>query len=251
MCTVTIVDLPECNGFRLACNRDESPNRPQALPPDIRKAGNLFYLMPVDPLSGGTWIAGNQAGLVITLLNVNPVKDRYVQNTKGFNAPSRGVIIPALMQCCSAESAMERAKSLICSDFLPFRLIITDRNGGYELRVTGDQKEAAMISYKSAPLMFTSSGLGDCVVEKPRRILFDEWFSEISDITNKQDAFHRHSWSDRKEISICMRRHVACTVSFTAIEVNPEKITMTYLDGPPDTDAPESMVALTPVGVLV
>ena len=84
MCTVTIITVDsaaQCapdsgsaargKGIRLACNRDELRTRPAALPPIIRTFGNRKAIMPVDPISNGTWIAVNDAGIAATLLNVN------------------------------------------------------------------------------------------------------------------------------------------------------------------------------------
>ena len=91
MCTVTVV--PGREAIRLACNRDELRSRAAALPPQVRQFGPRRALLPVDPTSGGTWVAANDAGLAMTLLNVNP------GNGLGTSAArlSRGNIIPALL----------------------------------------------------------------------------------------------------------------------------------------------------------
>ena len=59
----------------MACNRDELLTRGAALAPSIRLPGERRVTMPVDPDSGGTWIAASDAGLVFTLLNVNSDTD--------------------------------------------------------------------------------------------------------------------------------------------------------------------------------
>lgn len=71
MCTVSIipVDDSEAARVRLACNRDESRLRPPALPPQTRRFGRHLAILPVDPVSGGTWVAANEQGLVMTLMN--------------------------------------------------------------------------------------------------------------------------------------------------------------------------------------
>ena len=71
MCTLTILPLGGAS-TRLAFNRDEQRTRPAALPPQVRQFGGRTALMPVDPVSDGTWLAVNDAGLVLALHNVNP-----------------------------------------------------------------------------------------------------------------------------------------------------------------------------------
>src|SRR5262249_13957501 len=73
MCTVSIVALNEPGNrrLRLACNRDELRSRPAALPPLVRNCDERQAIMPIDPVSDGTWIAVNDAGIAATLLNVN------------------------------------------------------------------------------------------------------------------------------------------------------------------------------------
>src|SRR5262249_11399645 len=68
MCTVTVVPTP--GAVRLACNRDEQRTRPPALPPQVRRFGRRWAAFPVDPVGGGTWVAVNDTGLAMTVLNV-------------------------------------------------------------------------------------------------------------------------------------------------------------------------------------
>jgi hypothetical protein len=61
MCTVTVIPLSF--GIRVACNRDESRERPAAMSPELRIFGGNQALLPIDPTGGGTWIAASEAGL--------------------------------------------------------------------------------------------------------------------------------------------------------------------------------------------
>ena len=100
MCTLTVVPVnsggPE-RGVRIVCNRDESRLRPTALPPESRTFGNRRALMPIDPASGGTWIAASDAPLVLVLMNVYVAQadDAVYEILPQRPAPvSRGTIIP-------------------------------------------------------------------------------------------------------------------------------------------------------------
>ena len=69
------------------------------------------------------------------------------------------------------------------------------------------------------PVMFTSSSLGDAIVETPRRRLFEELVLAGDDWLRGQFRFHRHRWDEQPEISIQMARQDAATVSRTTIDV--------------------------------
>jgi hypothetical protein len=91
VCTLTVI--PQTSGsVRIAFNRDESRTRPAGLPPSLQRIGSRAAVMPTDPLSGGTWLAVNDAGLALAVLNVNPT-DRARNAPKPLR--SRGAVIPA------------------------------------------------------------------------------------------------------------------------------------------------------------
>ena len=46
---------------RVVCNRDELRSRAAALPPRVCTFGERRAVMPIDLVSGGTWIAANRA----------------------------------------------------------------------------------------------------------------------------------------------------------------------------------------------
>ena len=70
MCTVSVV--PTATGFRVACNRDEQRARPVAEPPTVHHFGRTAGVWPGDPISGGTWIGVNDAGLAMAVLDRRP-----------------------------------------------------------------------------------------------------------------------------------------------------------------------------------
>jgi hypothetical protein len=67
--------------------------------------------------------------------------------------------------------------------------------------------------------MFTSSSLGDAIVDRPRRELFEQVVARTDNWLWGQWRFHRHQWADRPEISVRMAREDAVTVSRTTIDV--------------------------------
>lgn len=226
MCTVTIVpDGPA--GFNLASNRDELRRRAIALPPQIFQQAAVRYAMPVDPLGCGSWIAANEYGLVATLLNVN-----LVPSPGAFSGrASRGQIIPPIMGCESLAQAVAKFTPDPLA-YPPFRLVLADATGVCEYRSDGrDLTHRHLGPINAGPYFFTSSGLGDHRVEAPRRALFDDMLSDPTKHAIDQRAFHQHVWPMQPELSVCMNRTDACTVSFTCVSVRRGAVLMEYLPG--------------------
>jgi hypothetical protein len=68
--------------------------------------------------------------------------------------------------------------------------------------------------------LFTSSGLGDALVEGPRRRLFERLVLGAEDSwLDGQSRFHRHRWPGQPELSVWMERPDARTVSRSVIDV--------------------------------
>ena len=243
MCTVTVV--PGREAVRLACNRDELRSRPAALPPRIRQFGPRLAILPIDPTSGGTWVAANDAGLALTLLNVN-------SRTAFAGSPvvplSRGKIIPALLHADTPLSAAFSALDLDPAQYAPFRLVLVSRRAAVAVHSDGARIRLVWRTGLPSPQFFTSSGLGDQAVEGPRRQLFGEFFDRPGDRLAQQEAFHRHRWPDRPHLSVCMDRQDARTVSHTVVSLSPDRITLAYHSDAPDRPA-ESLTLTLPIAV--
>lgn len=239
MCTVTIVPLTDDRGrrrgLRLACNRDESRLRPPAAAPVIRKLGVREAILPVDPVSDGTWIGVNDAGLAATLLNVNPSTERSAidEAEASEGRVSRGSIVPTVLACSTVEQAVAVARQLVPGRYPPFRLVLLDDGNVAEIRSDGTGLLVAMRSLVDLPLFFTSSGLGDELVDGPRRGLFEEMFAATRDFAAAQAEFHRHRWPDRPHLSVSMSRPDAHTVSHTVVDLEPSSVRLSYLPHEP------------------
>lgn len=240
MCTVTIVPKPGSpDAFRMACSRDEQHGRASAHPPQQRDRAGVQTLMPIDPASSGTWVGVNEHGLALTLLNYNLPEPPTGRDR------SRGTVIPSLMQAQSVHHVIQGLLALERDRMMPFRLVACDGEFVLLWRSTEPVERVVVDPWDGEPVMYTSSGLGDHLVERPRRELFEGWFGdEPAGYLEKQDAFHRHQWPGREHLSVCMDRDDARTVSYTLVDVEPTTVTMTYHPDRPDRDVPASVASL-------
>ncbi len=235
MCTVTVV--PHGERCRVVCNRDEQRARPPASPPRQRQLAAVRAVWPLDPVSGGTWIAATGAGLVLVLLNRHP--------RAGGHAPgrlSRGIVIPALAELGSVEEVAARTRELASLDLAPFTLVVVGRRQVAIVR-NGGPAPSTRIGRLVRPLLFTSSSLGDHRVARPRRELFRRLIEESGAPLAGQRAFHRHVWADRPDISVRMSRTDAATVSRTVVEVEGDRLQMRYTPLVPPVPLPGLVAA--------
>ncbi len=216
MCTVTIVPddgrWPGQPRVRVVCNRDERRSRPRAEAAQIRDIGGVQAVYPVDPPSKGTWIAGNESGLIFSLLN-RSVTDASA-NVKAL--PSRGGIIVGLLDAESIEEIADRSDRIASVGYAPFRLVVV---GPAVLELIWDGVTMVDVWHDlSGPMLFTSSSLGDERVHEPRLRLFESMIGQGNWDQRWQDAFHQHLWPGQEEISVMMERADARTVSTTVVE---------------------------------
>lgn len=217
MCTVSLV--PAGDRVRLLCNRDERHARPAAFPPTVTRAGHHLAVLPLDPLGGGTWVAGTAAGLAFALLNRD--------SAPAVQGLSRGRLILELLDAQSLDDVILGAKRLCRRDWPGHRLVATDGERAIDLTVglTGLRLHEQRLS---RPLMFTSSSVEAEVAVALRTALFEQLVIRADDPFDGQDAFHRHRWHDRPHLSVHMRRHDAATQSLTLVELTPTAVRVRY-----------------------
>jgi hypothetical protein len=230
MCTVTAVprlrlSSPQSSAdpllLRVVCNRDERRTRPEGLPPLVHTVEGRRVLMPLDPESGGTWIAVNDNGLVFLILNVTPL--RFARG----DGLSRGGLIPRVAPAATTSEAVARLAEAEAWRYRPFRLLMLDASQFVECW-TEDGRLRHRRAYLQDAVMRTSSSLGDARVDAPRRTLFRRFFGAATHAATAQDMFHDHQWTGREDISVRMQRTDALTVSRTTLEVSRSFAIMAY-----------------------
>lgn len=214
MCTLSVIRRP--GGVRVMFNRDEQRSRPRSLPLTEWSLSACSAIAPVDPApdgSRGTWIGVSDAGLAACLLNVSTGQPPPPARR------SRGQIVPALLSARSADDAPNILAALDLSAFVPFRAALIDTHAARVFAWNGRDLHHHLHPLAAAPLMLTSSGLGDHLVQSPRTDLFSQLVVNADDPALGQHLFHTHRWPDRDWLSVLMSRPDARSVSRTVIDV--------------------------------
>ena len=221
--------VPLIGGFSLAVNRDEQRLRPVARPPVTCPIGGVQATFPIDPVGDGTWVAANDAGLVLALLNRHPPVELDAAES-AVCAPtkrSRGAIIPRLVGAVRLAAVQEALSCLDPTEYKPFQLVgvygrrvLVAKSDRRDIRVTTDVLRE--------PLLFTSSSLGDHDARRVRKPLFDSLIRRGRDPLTGQQQFHDHEWPGCPSFSVRMQRPDARTVSRSVIRVHKRRVTFSY-----------------------
>src|SRR5258706_9326042 len=117
MCTLSVIT--QDNGYLLAMNRDEKITRGAGEGPEIQDLNGTTAVYPSDG-AGGTWIAANEYGITLALLNWNDIVLLPLGRSK---ARSRGEIIPTLASVASLTVLQTEFGALNLEGIRPFRFV--------------------------------------------------------------------------------------------------------------------------------
>lgn len=222
MCTASW--LFDESGYSLLFNRDEKKTRLPGLPPEVHRSDGTRYISPLDGDHRGTWVAVNEFGVSIALLN----------GPYGGGRQSRGLLIPRLISARTSAEALGRFRAITPRDYAPFRLLLLEPRKEPKGVVWNGQTLA--LDSPSAPLIsssFDPEGAGQF-----RHRLFAELCAAKAR-HNSEDllAFHASHGGPASAYSPCMHRDDAETVSFTSIRVD-SQIQLQYSAAAPCQHAP-------------
>ncbi len=230
MCTLTWLFNAETEGYSLFFNRDELKTRKRALPPQPMQTDcGVNYLAPTDTDAGGTWLAVNQFGLTICLLNNYVAKEPKTDNLK-----SRGEIVRALAGCETTAAAEQILTSMDLSNYRGFDVVIIQH---IAIQLSWDSE---VLSRLIPEIPVTSSSYHSESVCHTRRDYFESL--ENKDDINVLQQFHScHINDDLSPMngkpeyadSVCMHREYAKTVSQCLVQVSLDQVSIAYSDGAP------------------
>ena len=223
MCTVSWLHQP--GGYHLLCNRDEKRTRGIAAGPRVEEWGGVRYVAPMDPDRGGTWIAVNEYGVGLCLLN---------GDTRG-HAPglrSRGLLMPELAWARCIDDCALLLSRMDFACFARFTLLLLEP-GPPAMIATWDGVRFDLNPARDSHMPLTSSSFDPEGVRLARVAEFARHTGgralEPADLYN----FHSCHGSQPDAYSPCMHRADAETVSFSWAVVSQSEVRFLYLPAAP------------------
>jgi len=214
------------DGYELFFNRDERLSRRRAALPTIQRDKDINTISPTDLDAGGTWIAVNQYGVTVCLLN----HYQFEQIATYKKWISRGEIVRSFSDTIDLSAAERYFNTLDLNDYRAFRMFIIDHKGNNRLFVW-DGHSARIERNVSTPK--SSSSVDSKNVKSKRKKLFADL--NLAESKNSLDYINYHAshLPNRSKDSVCMHREDAKTVSLSHVKVSTDGIYFAYADGSP------------------
>lgn len=221
MCTVTWLETD--GGYHLFSSRDELRTRGPARAPRLHETPAGRFLAPIDSDGGGTWIAVNDRGLGLTLLN------DYAADPGPGDFESRGLLVSFLATAGTPADVRAALAATDLERYRPFRLVVLAPGSTAQVRHWDGRGETGETG--GEPPLLTSSSVDPVGADAARRELLNRTRDPLD--VDRLVAFHRSHEPERGALSPCMHRDDARTVGFTHLDVMPGRAVMRYQDGPP------------------
>ena len=231
MCTLTVVTGSDT--YRMAMNRDEKTARGAGTPLETYEFDGTRAIYPTDGV-GGTWIAANDRGVALALLNWNNIAGP----AKAVKTRSRGRVIPALIGSRSLWNLRAVFNISNFAGMLPFRLVgvFPSEREIWEWRWDSIQLEFHIHEWKSRH--WFSSSLSD----KQAEILRGAVCRAAQDESNAGSMLclrrlHASHGDGPGPFSLCVHRGDVKTLSYSEVMVTPGHVQMGHFRGSPCTMA--------------
>ena len=226
MCTVTFI--AQQRGYCLGMNRDEKLARRAGLPPAKRRVNGRVVVCPSEP-GGGAWIALNDHGATLALINWYSITARVADNVI-----SRGEVINAVNVAVSPDSADLTLAALPLPHINPFRLIGIFPSTGEIAEWRWNLDQLVRKNHRWETRQWISSGFAEITAQRERSKTFQKAQRQKSAGTlDWLRRLHRSHSPRTGPFSTCMHRADAVTVSYTEVTFSPRKASMRYSAGPP------------------
>jgi hypothetical protein len=190
------------------------------------------YLAPKDSDRGGTWIAVNEYGVAMCLLNGNGV---------AVSALSRGLLIPELIWARSADDAAFLLRQTDLRQYAPFTIVFLAP--GQSALVAAWDGVRLSFGENSGPLISSSYDL-----DGVRRSRLNEFARRVAPAEPLDPAqlywFHASHGAGPDAYSTCMHRDDAETVSFSWVVVSAGSIRFLYSPSAPCQCSPSQQHVL-------
>ncbi|MBK6940031.1 MAG: NRDE family protein [Planctomycetes bacterium] len=226
MCSVTWIR--DDAGLHVFMNRDERRSRAPERPPRVFSRDGVRRIAPEDGAAGGTWIAANEHGLVVLLVN------GYLRDdAERTDEPrSRGRLVDEM---AAARSSLELATALRASDLRPYRsfrmLALHPEDEGCV--ATWDAHTLDVVDGADAHCPLLSSSHASSAVAAARLSTWHECLAERGRDVGLLERYHASHARGPSAFSVCMHRDDAETRSFVRVRVDARTVWLTWSPGSP------------------
>jgi hypothetical protein len=206
--------------------------RATGLAPKQKKVFGRSVLSPTEP-NGGTWIAVNDGGVTLALINWYAVTARV----KG-DPVSRGTIIKNLCVAVSPDVVSEILDHLVLRRINPFRLVAIYPATHEVVEWQWNLKKLTRKNHLWKTQQWISSGFDEPTAQRVREQTFRAALRQRS--AGSRDwlrRLHRSHSPEAGPFSTCMHRADAATVSYTEVAVAGTRVEMLYQAGSPCENA--------------
>jgi hypothetical protein len=226
VCTLTWHDTSD--GYRLFFNRDERSERKPEIAPAIRCVDKTRFIAPLDGDHHGTWIAVNEHGLSVCLLN--GFSARGLTEHPAYT--TRGRLPLGAVAKHSATAVDEWLRTVELDVYRPFILVVFELAGaGLVAAWSGVSLEIRPGRPHEQPLI--SSSFYTEQVRTSRGAVFARLVVAGAEPAAAHRAFHRSHLPTVGPYSPCMHRDDASTVSFSQIEVDSRQVRLHHASNAP------------------
>ena len=225
MCVVTYLPYTE-GGFVLTSNRDESVQRPAAVPPRRYLIGKQLITFPKDVQAGGTWIATTERR---TLCLLNGAFQKHAHRPPYRR--SRGLVV---LDAFTYDSFHTFAADYDLTDIEPFTLVMVERVDTlpmlHELRWDGTETHFRCLP-ADEPRIWSSVTLYSDTIAREREGWFQKWLATSQTyLAAELIAFHTSAGKGDPANDLLIDRGSLKTVSITQVRSYLDVVAIYYQD---------------------
>ena len=242
MCTVSW--MLTSTGHELFANRDERILRAPARGPRCEVTARGKFIAPRDGEAGGTWIAVNEWGLSLCLLNRWSGTETESESERDWR--SRGLLVWELADSASRAEALGRIEAADLGTTRSFTLLVLDGNNeplvrawdGRALLAPGPESPGPQLPGPADDRtgLLVSGGADPAVVAAARTRAFREGAARSAAVLNRGALYRAfHSAHVQQGAGPCVHDVDVETVSFSHARVTPDQVEFSYAPGPPCT----------------
>ncbi|MCH8475768.1 MAG: NRDE family protein [Opitutales bacterium] len=210
--------------FSVWFNRDEQRERAQALPPVRHEVERGNYLAPIDPVSGGTWVAVHTGGVVLAVLNA--YEDEFDESLKK-SCRSRGLLVKDLIAQEKGSHFAETLEALLAQASYPPFYLLRLTAAGTRMWYHNGQDELREVELTQS--MWTTSSWQSRRVREKRMGFSKKCLENLGENkANALEAFHFWHEAEAPGDSVLMKRSDARTMSIVKMEVREGLVRMKY-----------------------